>query len=152
MAHWRRLRFWVRSDSVSRSTRRSGPEASCFSHCSPWSPSYSGGGGTVRGQPYQSLGVTASNGEFTGGQSFAAASVELRASVRENIGVVGFYDAGFVTEESGFAGESDWHAGAGVGLRYNTGIGPIRVDVATPVTGDDAGRDYQFYIGIGQAF
>jgi translocation and assembly module TamA len=113
---------------------------------------YSGGGGTVRGQPYQSLGVTADNGEFTGGQSFAAASVELRATVRENIGVVGFYDAGFVTEDSGFAGDSDWHAGAGVGLRYNTGIGPIRVDVATPVTGDDAGRDYQFYIGIGQAF
>jgi len=113
---------------------------------------YSGGGGTVRGHAYQSLGVTASNGEFTGGQSFAAISAEVRATVRENIGLVGFYDAGFITEESGFAGDSDWHAGAGIGLRYNTGIGPIRVDVATPVTGDDAGQEYQFYIGIGQAF
>lgn len=113
---------------------------------------YSGGGGTVRGQPYQSLGVTADNGEFTGGQSFAALSAELRASVRENIGLVGFYDAGMITEESGFAGDSDWHAGAGFGLRYNTGIGPIRVDIATPVTGDGAGTDYEIYIGIGQAF
>jgi translocation and assembly module TamA len=113
---------------------------------------YSGGGGTVRGVPYQSLGVTLDNGEFTGGQSFAAVSAELRATVRENIGLVGFYDAGMVTEESGFAGDSDWHAGAGIGLRYNTGIGPIRVDIATPVTGDGAGKDYELYIGIGQAF
>lgn len=113
---------------------------------------YSGGGGTVRGQPYQSLGVTANNGEFTGGQSFGAVSAELRTKVRGNIGLVGFYDAGMVTEDSGFAGDSDWHAGAGVGLRYDTGIGPIRVDVATPVTGDDAGQAYELYIGIGQAF
>ncbi|MEN8657569.1 MAG: autotransporter assembly complex family protein [Marivita sp.] len=113
---------------------------------------YSGGGGTVRGVPYQSLGVTLDNDEFTGGQSFAAVSAELRATVRENIGLVGFYDAGMITEESGFAGDSDWHAGAGIGLRYNTGIGPIRVDIATPVTGDGAGKDYELYIGIGQAF
>ena len=113
---------------------------------------YSGGGGTVRGVPYQSLGVTLDNDEFTGGQSFAAVSAELRATVRENIGLVGFYDAGMITEESGFAGDSDWHAGAGIGLRYNTGIGPIRVDIATPVTGDGAAKDYELYIGIGQAF
>lgn len=113
---------------------------------------YSGGGGTVRGQDYQSLGVTTAMNEFTGGQSFAAASAELRANITKNIGIVGFYDAGMVTDESGFAGNSDWHAGAGFGLRYNTGIGPIRVDIATPVTGDDAGQSVQFYIGIGQAF
>lgn len=113
---------------------------------------YSGGGGTVRGQGYQSLGVTLANGELTGGQSFAGVSAELRASVRENIGLVGFYDAGMITEDSGFSGDSDWHAGAGVGLRYNTGIGPIRVDIATPVTGDEAGQSYELYIGIGQAF
>ena len=113
---------------------------------------YSGGGGTVRGVPYQSLGVTLDNDAFTGGQSFAAVSAELRARVRDNIGLVGFYDAGMITEESGFGGDSDWHAGAGFGLRYNTGIGPIRVDIATPVTGDGAGKDYELYIGIGQAF
>jgi translocation and assembly module TamA len=113
---------------------------------------YSGGGGTVRGHDYQSLGVTLDNGEFTGGQSFAALSAEVRAKVRDKIGLVGFYDAGFITDESGFAGESDWHAGAGVGLRYDTGIGPIRMDVATPVNGDDAGQSVQIYIGIGQAF
>lgn len=113
---------------------------------------YSGGGGTVRGQDYQSLGVTTPMGEFTGGQSFAALSAELRANVTKNIGLVGFYDVGMVTEDSGFAGDSDWHAGAGVGLRYNTGIGPIRLDIATPASGSEAGQSVQFYIGIGQAF
>ncbi|MCL3881410.1 autotransporter assembly complex family protein [Marivita sp. GX14005] len=113
---------------------------------------YSGGGGTVRGQPYQSLGVDLPSGDFTGGQSFAAVSAELRARVGEKIGLVGFYDAGMVTEDSSFSGDSDWHAGAGVGLRYDTGIGPIRVDVATPATGDDAGQAVELYIGIGQAF
>ncbi|MFA8384937.1 MAG: autotransporter assembly complex family protein [Pelagibaca sp.] len=113
---------------------------------------YSGGGGSVRGVPYQSLGVTLPNDDFTGGQIFAGLSAELRATVRGNIGLVGFYDAGMITEDSGFGGDSDWHAGAGFGLRYNTGIGPIRVDIATPVTGDDAGQNYEIYIGIGQAF
>ena len=113
---------------------------------------YSGGGGTVRGLPYQSLGVELDDGDFTGGQSFAGASVELRATVRENIGLVGFYDVGMITEDSGFDGDSDWHAGAGIGLRYNTGIGPIRVDLATPVTGEGVGENYEIYIGIGQAF
>lgn len=113
---------------------------------------YSGGGGTVRGVPYQSLGVTLPNGALTGGQSFAAVSAELRTQVSRNIGLVGFYDAGFVTDESGFGGDSGRHAGAGFGLRYNTGIGPIRLDVATPVTGNRAAEAYELYIGIGQAF
>lgn len=113
---------------------------------------YSGGGGTVRGQPYQSLGVEAPNGELTGGQSFAALSAELRTQLRDRIGVVGFYDMGYVSAGSGFSGDGDWHAGAGVGLRYDTGIGPIRLDLATPTTGDEAGRRLDIYIGIGQAF
>ncbi|MEM8536376.1 MAG: BamA/TamA family outer membrane protein, partial [Pseudomonadota bacterium] len=43
-------------------------------------------------------------------------------------------------------------AGAGFGIRYNTGIGPIRLDLGTQASGDDAGEDLQVYIGIGQAF
>ena len=50
----------------------------------------------------------------------------------------------------GSDGES--HAGAGIGLRYNTGIGPIRVDLGVPVSGDDDGSSFHIYIGIGQAF
>ena len=113
---------------------------------------YSGGGGTVRGQPYQSLGVDLGGGNEIGGTSFFGAQIEARVNVSDSIGVVGFYDAGFIGPNSLPFEDGDWHAGAGVGLRYNTGIGPLRFDVGTPVTGDDAGRDIEIYIGIGQAF
>lgn len=114
---------------------------------------YSGGGGTVRGQPYQSLGVYAlRNGtQRTGGMRFAALSGELRAGLTDTIGLVGFYDAGFVGLDDFFGGDGDWHAGAGIGLRYKTAIGPIRLDVAAPV-GGDTGDGAQIYLGLGQAF
>jgi translocation and assembly module TamA len=114
---------------------------------------YSGGGGTVRGQPYQSLGVTvlrAGTWVPMGGASFAALSAELRAGITDRIGIVGFYDAGFVSADANFGGGA-WHSGAGLGLRYDTGIGPIRLDVAVPVSGG-TGSGVQFYLGIGQAF
>ena len=47
-------------------------------------------------------------------------------------------------------GES--HAGAGLGIRYDTGIGPIRLDLATPISGDSDGSSLYIYVGIGQAF
>ena len=114
---------------------------------------YSGGGGTVRGQPYQALGVESGilYGEKIGGMAFAAVSGEVRAKVTQNIGIVGFVDAGFVGALD--YSEGDWHAGAGLGLRYATGFGPIRLDVAAPVSGSvDTGDGVQVYIGIGQAF
>lgn len=120
------------------------------------SPSFyrfsSGGGGTVRGQDYQSLTVSLPGGRETGGRSFLGLSGELRASVTENIDVVGFADWGYIGAESfpDLSGES--HAGAGLGLRYNTGIGPIRLDVATPIAGDTPASDFYIYLGIGQAF
>ena len=112
---------------------------------------YSGGGGTVRGQPYQSLGIDTGSGT-TGGASFVGAQLEARFTVRENIALVGFYDVGYVGADATPGQNGDWHAGAGIGLRYNTGIGPIRLDLGTQASGDDAGKDVQVYIGIGQAF
>ena len=58
----------------------------------------------------------------------------------------------FVGADSVPFSNGDWHAGAGVGVRYNTGIGPIRLDLATPANGDNAGRSLGVYIGIGHAF
>ncbi|SLN69800.1 Translocation and assembly module TamA precursor [Roseivivax jejudonensis] len=112
---------------------------------------YSGGGGTVRGQPYQSLNVDLGDGDETGGRGFLAASLEYRRDITDALGLVAFYDAGFIDRDSFIDGDSEFHAGAGVGLRYQTGIGPIRFDVAGP-TGGDTGDGVQFYIGIGQAF
>lgn len=116
---------------------------------------YSGGGGTVRGQPYQSLGINTLDGTdtvTTGGTSFLGAQLEARYTIRENISLVGFYDFGQVGETEVPGEDAEWHAGAGFGLRYETGIGPIRLDLGTQASGDNVGEDLQVYIGIGQAF
>ena len=114
---------------------------------------YSGGGGTVRGQPYQSLDVAELEGGtlHSGGTRFVGLSAELRAGVTEKIGVVAFYDAGFIGTQGFGGGAGDWHSGAGLGVRYKTPIGPIRLDVAAPV-GGSTGDGPQIYLGIGQAF
>ena len=65
---------------------------------------------------------------------------------------MGFADWGYIGAEAfpDFTGES--HAGAGIGVRYKTGIGPIRLDVATPIAGASDGSSLYIYVGIGQAF
>jgi len=117
---------------------------------------YSGGGGTVRGQPYQSLGISLARdfgeGARIGGASFAGAQLEARVDITDTIGVVGFYDYGYISAESTPLTGGESHAGAGLGVRYDTPIGPIRLDLATPVTGDDAYGSVQIYLGIGQSF
>lgn len=115
---------------------------------------FSGGGGTVRGQPYRSLGipVTRMAMDFMiGGQYFLAGSAELRVKVTERIGIVGFVDVGSIGLDGFLDGFVEPHAGAGLGLRYETGFGPIRLDVAAPVSGT-TGDGVQIYIGLGQAF
>jgi translocation and assembly module TamA len=114
---------------------------------------YSGGGGTVRGQPYQSLGVNLlrAGTQRTGGTRFFGLSGEVRAGVTEKIGVVAFYDTAFIGAGDFFDDTGDWQSGAGLGLRYKTPIGPIRLDVAVPVSGT-TGDGPQIYLGIGQAF
>jgi translocation and assembly module TamA len=117
---------------------------------------YSGGGGTVRGQPYQALSFPAGGGNRIGGQAFAGGQFELRVKATDTIGVVGFFDVGYLGANGFFGGPSAWHSGAGIGLRYDTGLGPIRLDVAYPVTGGTRSpnplRNVQLYVGIGHAF
>jgi translocation and assembly module TamA len=120
---------------------------------------YSGGGGTVRGFAYQSLGVERSvtiGGDtitgVTGGASFFGTQLEARVRVTDSIGVVGFADFGTVGEGTLPDSDSDWQAGVGIGARYTTPIGPLRLDIATPASGDDAFGGVLVYIGIGQSF
>lgn len=110
---------------------------------------YSGGGGSVRGQPYQSLGAVVDDGGTAvriGGNQYLGASLEGRVKLGDRLGLVGFVDMGLVGVQG--AG-SDWHAGAGLGVRYATGVGPVRLDVALPL-GD--GKGAQVYVGLGQSF
>lgn len=114
---------------------------------------WSGGGGTVRGQPYQSLGQAEITGAGlrTGAASLVALSAELRMDITDTIGAVAFVDAGLVSSGEFWSGDTASQSGAGLGVRYQTPIGPLRLDVAAPVSGK-TGDGVQFYIGIGQAF
>ncbi|WP_236045129.1 MULTISPECIES: autotransporter assembly complex protein TamA [Pseudooceanicola] len=109
---------------------------------------WSGGGGSVRGQGYQSLGTYAAGVE-TGGLSYSAISTELRSRIGDSWGAVAFVDYGYVSGYNDFS-SGEWQGGAGIGARYFTGIGPIRLDVAVPVTGNK--NSVSVYVGIGQSF
>lgn len=112
---------------------------------------YAGGSGTVRGYKYQSIGPSFPSGRPTGGTSMAAATVEYRQRIGESFGAVVFVDAGQVgTSSAPFTG--DLRVGAGLGARYYTPIGPIRLDVAVPLNKQRRDDSFQLYIGIGQAF
>lgn len=112
---------------------------------------YSGGGGTVRGQRYQSLGAVQA-GVASGGRGFVGLSAELRKPVFGDVSLVGFLDAGYVSAGPLPKDAGQWHSGGGIGMRYDTGIGPIRVDLAAPLSGPGPQGGLQLYIGIGQAF
>lgn len=112
---------------------------------------YAGGGGSVRGYSYQGIGPKDGNGKPTGGLSFFETSAEMRIAVTETIGIVPFVDAGTVSSEQ-FPDFSDMKVGAGVGLRYLTPFGPLRVDAAVPLNRDPGDPRFGIYAGIGQAF
>ena len=112
---------------------------------------YAGGGGTVRGYKYQSIGPRFASNRPTGGTSVTAATVEFRQRFGESFGAAVFVDAGQVSDSSTAFG-GDLRVGAGVGARYYTPIGPIRLDVAVPLNKQQRDDAFQLYIGIGQAF
>ncbi|MEQ8556931.1 MAG: autotransporter assembly complex family protein [Henriciella sp.] len=112
---------------------------------------YSGGGGSVRGYAYQAIGPRADDGTPLGGKSVVEASLEARYQIRPKIGVVAFIDAGSVSIDE-FSNFTDARYGAGIGVRYSTPVGPIRLDVAAPLNPTDFDDPVQIYISIGQAF
>jgi translocation and assembly module TamA len=112
---------------------------------------YAGGSATVRGYRYQTLGPQFKDGTPMGGTAISTGTVEWRQRILKNWGIVGFTDVGQVSA-NGAPFTSNWHAGAGVGARYYTSIGPIRLDVAVPLDKLPHGDSLEVYIGIGQAF
>jgi len=112
---------------------------------------YLGGGGTVRGYAYQEISPRNANGDALGGRSYALASFETRVKVTETIGVVPFIDVGTVSSLT-YPDFSDIRAGAGLGIRYATPFGPLRLDVAMPLNKYEDGASFGIYAGIGQSF
>lgn len=112
---------------------------------------YAGGGGSVRGYAYREISPYNGENEALGGKSYTLASFEARVKVTEKVGIVPFFDMGTVS--TGIVPDfSDIRMGAGIGLRYATPFGPLRLDVAVPLDRYDDGSAYGIYAGIGQSF
>ncbi len=115
---------------------------------------YAGGGGSVRGFEYQGVGPKDVDGSPTGGNSVTEASLEARfrfTAFGNDLGLVPFVDVGQVYEST-LPKFNSLRVGAGIGLRYFTSFGPVRIDVATPVTRLPGDPVVAFYVSIGQAF
>lgn len=113
---------------------------------------FSGGGGSVRGYRERFIGPLDANDDPVGGLSAVELGVELRARVASAVGIAVFVEAGSVS--TGVAPEFDEgvQVAAGVGARYFSPIGPLRLDVGVPLNPRNADDSFQVYISIGQAF
>jgi translocation and assembly module TamA len=114
---------------------------------------YAGGGGSVRGYPYLEIGPRNEEDDLLGGRSLIEVSTEMRWRWTERLGCALFLDGGNVYPEELPDPNRKLFWGAGAGLRYFTGIGPLRLDVAFPLTQEEEfSQSFQIYVSIGQAF
>lgn len=124
------------------------------SDIAPSRRNYAGGGGSVRGYGYQAIGPRDAANNPVGGRGLIELSAEARVRLDMfggNFGVVPFVDAGNVYD-SAFPDFSGLRIGAGVGIRYYTNFGPIRVDVGTPLNPRQGDPRVAVYVSLGQAF
>jgi translocation and assembly module TamA len=115
---------------------------------------YSGGGGSVRGYGYQRLGPKDIDGDPIGGRGLAEFALEARIRLARfggNFGVVPFFDGGSLTTEA-LPDFKDWHFAAGLGVRYYSSFGPIRIDVGVPLNREKGDGPVAVTVSLGQAF
>ena len=108
---------------------------------------FTGGDNSVRGYAYQSLGPKDARGDVVGGKHLLVGSIELERAIGENWGVAAFYDTGNAFDD---LDTLEFAQGAGLGIRYYTPVGPIRLDVARQVGVSDP--EYRFHFTVGMQF
>jgi translocation and assembly module TamA len=112
---------------------------------------YAGGGGSVRGFGYQDLGPRDPIfNDPLGGRSLAEFALEARIRVG-NFGIVPFIDAGNIYT-SPLPHLNKLRFGTGLGVRYYSSFGPIRIDVGTPLGRRPGEPRVAVYVSLGQAF
>ena len=115
---------------------------------------YSGGGGSVRGYGYQELGPKDLDGDPIGGRGLAEFGLETRIRLKQfggNFGVVPFFDGGSLTDKA-YPDFSNWRFAAGIGVRYYSMFGPIRVDLGVPLNRQKGDGPIAVTVSLGQAF
>lgn len=115
---------------------------------------YAGGGGSVRGYAYRGIGPLNSTGDPIGGRSLTELSLEARIKtgmLGGALGIVPFVDAGTVGSGS-TPGFEEIKFSAGIGARYYTSFGPLRVDIGVPLNPGPNDPKVGVYVGLGQSF
>ena len=112
---------------------------------------YAGGGGSVRGYAYQGIGPKDADGEPTGGLSWSRPRSSCASRHREDRHRA-VHRCGTVSVNDDSRTSPTSSVGAGIGLRYLTPFGPLRVDVAVPLNRQPGDPDFGIYAGVGQAF
>jgi translocation and assembly module TamA len=115
---------------------------------------YSGGGGSVRGYGYQRLGPRDVDGDPIGGRGLAEFALETRIRLKQfggNFGIVPFVDGGSLTTET-LPDFKDWRFAVGLGARYYSSFGPIRIDVGVPLNRQKGDGPLAVAVSLGQAF
>lgn len=108
---------------------------------------FAGGDMSVRGFGYKDISPRDPvNGKLVGGSHLATGSLEYQYQVYPDWWAAVFYDTGLASDK--FSGK-DLHSGAGVGVRWASPIGAIKLDLATPVRSPNNDKGVQIYIGLG---
>ncbi len=91
---------------------------------------FAGGDQNVRGYKYKSLGPKDADGDVLGGKHIFVASIELERAIGKNWGVAAFYDTGNAFNDFS---KMRLAQGAGVGARYYSPLGPVKIDIARQI-------------------
>ena len=111
-----------------------------------------GGSNNLRGFPFREIGPKDENGEPTGGQSMARATIEWTFPIIEKARGAVFYDTGFVNSDAWSFGFNNLASDIGIGLRLDLPIGPLRLDYGYPVMRDGYHGGGHFNFNVGYQF
>lgn len=147
---WQAQNVWIRSLGESNRFVLRGNlgwiETGDFERVPPDLRFFAGGDRSIRGYKYKSISPRDDNGKLTGASRLVTGSFEYQYNVTGRWWGAAFIDSGEAVKD---IRNSDFKTGAGVGVRWQSPVGPVKLDFAVPIGDEDKKNDLQFYIGLG---